>query len=151
MGGMKSKMLHEADGQRTFALVLDIGDEVVSGIRDFATRQDLTASHFTAIGAFSAVVLGYFDWKRKDYLRISVKEQVEVLSLIGNVVQKDGEPQVHAHVVLGKADGTAHGGHLLQAHVRPTLEVIVVESPEHLRRAHDEASGLALIKIPRAA
>jgi predicted DNA-binding protein with PD1-like motif len=148
---MKSKLLHEAQGQRTFALVFDIGDEAVSGIRDFATRHDLAASHFTAIGAFSTVVLGYFDWKRKDYTRIPVEEQVEVLSLLGNVVRKDGAPQIHAHVVLGKADGTAHGGHLLEARVRPTLEVVVVESPEHLRRAHDDASGLALIQIPRAA
>jgi predicted DNA-binding protein with PD1-like motif len=148
---MKSKLLHESQGQRTFALVFDIGDEVVGGLRQFATVHDLAASHFTAIGAFADVVLGYFDWKKKDYKRIPVGEQVEVLSLVGNVVRKDGDVQIHAHVVLGKADGTAHGGHLLEAHVRPTLEAVIVESPEHLRRIHDEASGLALIEIPRAA
>ncbi|MGH7278783.1 MAG: PPC domain-containing DNA-binding protein [Candidatus Rokuibacteriota bacterium] len=148
---MKSKLLHDAHGQRTFALVFDIGDEVVGGLRAFATEHALTASHFTAIGALTDAVLGYFDWKRKEYKRIPVQEQVEVLSMVGNVVPKDGAPQVHAHVVIGKSDGTAHGGHLLEAHVRPTLELIVVESPAYLRREHDEAMGFALIKIPRAA
>ncbi|HEV8441762.1 MAG TPA: PPC domain-containing DNA-binding protein [Methylomirabilota bacterium] len=144
---MKSKLLHEAHGQRTFALVFDAGDEAVAGIRDFAKREALNAGHFTAIGAFDRVVLGYFEWTEKTYRRIPVNEQVEALSLVGNVVLKDGEPQVHAHVVVGKGDGSAHGGHLLEARVRPTLEVVVVESPEHLRRVHDEASGLALIRL----
>ena len=77
-----------------------------------------------------------------------MREQVEVLSLVGDIALKDnGEPEVHAHVVVGKADGTAHGGHLLEAHVRPTLEVIVVESPIHLQRKFDPETKLALIRL----
>jgi predicted DNA-binding protein with PD1-like motif len=148
---MRSRLLHTAGGQRTFVLVFDTGDEVASTLRRFAGETALSASHFTAIGAFRDVVLGYFDWETKQYRRIPLGEQVEVLSLVGNVVLKGDAPQVHAHVVVGKRDGTAHGGHLLEAHVRPTLEVVMVESPEHLRRAHDEASGLALIDVRRAA
>jgi len=144
---MKSKLLHEAEGQRTFALVFETGEDVVPALRDFAARHGLHASHLTAIGAFSEAVLGYFDWQTKAYMRIPVGEQVEVLSLAGNIVPKDGKPELHAHVVVGKRDGTAHGGHLLEAHVRPTLEVIVVESPAHLRRTPDERSGLALIDL----
>src|SRR5262245_60103584 len=139
---MKSKQLHETDGQRTFALVFETGDEVMGGIRDFAKRNGLNASQLTAIGAFSDVVLGSFDWGQKRYRRIPVTEQVEVLSLIGNIVLKEGQPEVHAHVVVGAIDSTTRGGHLLQGHVRPTLEVVAVESPKHLRRVHDEQSGL---------
>jgi predicted DNA-binding protein with PD1-like motif len=77
-----------------------------------------------------------------------VREQVEVVSLVGDVAQGDkGEPKVHAHVVLGKSDGTAWPGHLLEARVRPTLELILTESPLHLQRQHDPASGLALIRL----
>ena len=100
----------------------------------------------TAIGAFSSVKLGYFDWETKAYRTIPVDEQVEVLSLLGDVATKDGEPAVHAHVVVGRSDGTTRGGHLLEAHVRPTLEVILDESPSHLRKRHDPESGLALIR-----
>ena len=70
-----------------------------------------------------------------------------MLSLIGNVALVGDEPKVHAHVVVGKRDGTAHGGHLLEASVWPTLEVILVESPEHLRRKMDKETGLALISL----
>lgn len=144
---MKSKLIHEQQGQKTFALIFDKGDEVVAGITSFAKENDLAASHFTAIGAFSDVTLGYFHWETKDYHKLPVKEQVEVLSLIGDIALKEGEPKVHAHVVVSKSDGTAHGGHLMEAHVRPTLEVIVIESPVHLQRFTDEETGLALIRL----
>jgi predicted DNA-binding protein with PD1-like motif len=79
-----------------------------------------------------------------------VQEQVEVLSLVGDIALKDGEPTVHAHVVVGKADGSAHGGHLIEAHVLPTLELILIESPNFLQRKYDEETGLALIDIGAA-
>ena len=144
---MKAKILHEHQGQKTFAVVFAKGDEVVSGIVAFAKEKRLAGSHFTAIGALSDVTLGFFDWNKKDYQKLRISEQVEVLSLMGDIALNKGEPQVHAHVVVGKSDGTAHGGHLMEAHVRPTLEVIVVESPEHLVRKPDDETGLALIDL----
>ena len=140
---MKSKQLDE----RTYALVFDKGDEVMSNLTEFAGQHKLTAAHFTAIGAFSDVTLGYFERDRKDYRRIPIGEQVEVLSLVGDVARKGEEPEVHAHVVIGKADGSAHGGHLLEAHVWPTLEVVLSESAAHLRKRVDEETGLALIDV----
>jgi len=141
---MKSMVL-EASGARTWALVFDKGDEPVSGLTAFAKSQGLGGAHFTAIGAFSEVTLGYFDRKARDYKKIPLREQVEVLSLIGDVALDRGEPKVHAHVVVGRADGEARGGHLLEARVWPTLEVVLTESPRHLRKRHDPETGLALI------
>ena len=90
-----------------------------------------SSENFTAIGAFSEVTLAWFDWQKRDYLKIPVNEQVEVLMLAGDVSLKpDGGPQVHAHVVLGRSDTTARGGHLLDAAVRPTLELIVETAAE---------------------
>lgn len=143
---MRSKLLHDG-GEKTWVLIFDQGDEVVSVLTRFAEEQRLGGSRFTAIGAFSEVSLGYFDRERKDYRKIPVEEQVEVLVLAGDIALKDGQPQVHAHVVLGKRDGTAHGGHLLAAHVWPTLELILVESPRHLQREFDKETGLALIHL----
>jgi predicted DNA-binding protein with PD1-like motif len=144
---MKSKLIHESQGQRTFALIFDTGDEAMSGLVGFAKANKLGASHFTAIGAFQDVRLGYFDWGPKKYLKIPLPEQVEVLSLIGDVALHNGEPNVHAHVVVGRSDGTTRGGHLIEGHVRPTLEVILTESPAHLRKEIDKESELALIRI----
>ena len=143
---MKSKLIH-ADGQRTFALVFDTGDEVVSSLSNFARQQGLSAARFTGLGAFSDVVLGYFDWEKKDYERIPLTEQVEVVSFVGDVALGDKGPKLHPHVVVSKRDGSAWGGHLLEAHVRPTLEVVLTEAPAHLHRRHDPESGLALIRL----
>jgi uncharacterized protein len=146
---MNSKLLSSA-GVKTFVLVLETGDEAIAELTAFAKRERLGASHFSGIGAFSEVVVGYFDWTRKDYSRIPIREQVEVLSLAGDIVLDNGEPKVHAHVVLGKRDATAHGGHLLEGRVRPTLEITLIEAPLHLRRRHDAASNLALIDLDAA-
>jgi predicted DNA-binding protein with PD1-like motif len=143
---MKATVLHE-DGQKTWALIFEKDDEVIAALTSFAEREGVTAAHFTAIGAFSAVTLGYFDRARKTYRKIPVKEQVEVLSLVGDVALEDRSPKIHAHVVVGKIDGTAHGGHLLDARVWPTLELILTESPRPLARRSDPASGLALIDV----
>lgn len=143
---MISKLLQKSEGRRTYVLVFDIGDEVGRGLLDFAREERLGGSHFTAIGAFQDVVLGYWDWQSRQYLENRLDEQVEVVSLIGNIaLSPDREPKVHAHVVVGRRDGSAWGGHLLAAHVRPTLEVILTESPEHLQRRYDERTGLALL------
>lgn len=143
---MKSKLIHDAE-QKTFALVFAKDDEVVQELTRFAKEHDLAASHFTAIGAFKNALLGFFDRAKKDYQKIPIDEQVEVLSLIGDIALSRGDPKLHAHAVLGKADGAACGGHLLEARVWPTLEVVLTESPAHLRRKLDEETGLALIDI----
>lgn len=128
-------------------LIFDTGDEVISTLTDFARKNHIAAAHFTAIGAFSEAVLGYFDFEKKGYLKNQVNEQVEVVSLIGDIALDKGEPKVHAHVVIGRRDGAAMGGHLLEACVRPTLELVLQESGEQLKRKFDPASGLALIDL----
>ena len=145
---MRSKILNDGD-ERTIALVFDTGDEAMATLARFADEHGITAARLTAIGAFSRAVLGYFDWQRKDYERIPVHEQVEVVALVGDVALEDGRPKIHAHVVLGRRDGSTCGGHLLEGHVCPTLEVMLVQSPAHLARTADAESGLALIDIGR--
>lgn len=142
---MKSQLLND-DQEKTYAVIFDKGEEVMAGLTAFAKENGLAGAHFTAIGAFSAATLGYFERERRDYKKIPVHEQVEVLSLIGDVALSDGEPQVHAHVVVGTSDGSTRGGHLLKATVWPTLEVVVTESPRHLRKVHDPETGLPLIQ-----
>ena len=144
---MKAKLIHDKDGLKTFVIVFDKNDEVRKQLLEFANTNRFADAHLTAIGAFSEVKLGFFDRDQKIYKTIPINEQVEVLSFSGNIVQKDGKPTLHAHVVVGKADGTAHGGNFLGGAVWPTLEMVVSEMPVHLRRTQDEESGLALINL----
>ena len=133
-----------------YAVIFQTGDEPMAGLTGFAREAALDGAHFTAIGAFERVTLGWFDLATREYRRIEVDEQVEVLSLVGDVTRagpRGDEPKVHAHVVVGRADGAALGGHLLEARVRPTLEVVLTETPAVLRRRDDPATGLALIDL----
>jgi predicted DNA-binding protein with PD1-like motif len=143
---MRAKRIKD-EPEQTYVLVFDKGDEAMRGLLAFAKEHRLTAGHFTAIGAFSDVALGYFDRDRKDYTQIPLAEQVEVLSLIGDIALDAGEPKIHAHVVVGRSDGTVRGGHLLAGHVWPTLEVVLEQAAKPLRRTSDRETGLALLQL----
>ncbi len=143
---MRAKRLNQSI-ERTYALIFETGDNPIELLTQFAENEALTASRFTAIGAFSEATLAYFDWETKAYVPIHVQEQVEVLALLGDIALDGSQPKVHAHVVLGTRDGTARGGHLTAARVRPTLEVMLEEAPRHLRKKYDPASGLMLIDL----
>ena len=144
---MRHQLLDNDHGKRTFAVVLETGDKAMSCLQKFIRANKILAAQLTGIGAFADVTLGYFDWTKKDYIGNPVSEQVEVASMIGDVaLSPSGEPTLHIHVVVGKRDGTALAGHLQEARVRPTLEVILTESPAHLQKVHDPQSGLALIR-----
>lgn len=143
---MKYKLLNGIDNS-TYALVFQSGDEVMEILKTFANEHCLKAARFTAIGAFSKVELGYFDFSKKDYNRIPLNEQVEVLSLMGDVALYGDESKVHAHVVVGRSDGMAMGGHLLKGVTHPTLELILEETPSYLQRRMDKETGLPLIEI----
>jgi len=144
---MKAKLLHDS-GEKVFAVIYQTGDEVLADLKQFAQEHRPRSAHFTAIGAFQSVTLAYFDWPTKRYQDIPVNEQVEVLMLAGDIAWKeDGEPVIHAHVVVGRQDGSTRGGHLKKAIVRPTLELVLEEFPSHLERKPDAETGLALIRV----
>ena len=150
---MKSRLVWEQAGERTFVVVLDAGDEAFAAITDFADKNNLGGASLSAIGAFERATVGWFDRAAKDYRRIEVSQQCEVLSLIGDIVLGDGspgQPQPHLHAVLGLADGSTRGGHLLEGRVWPTLEVIVREAPAELRKTYRPDIGLALIDPDRS-
>lgn len=145
---MRSKLLHQTDGRRVIAAALETGDEAMACIENLAREEGLDGAAITGIGAFSNVVLAYFDWERKDYIEQSFNEQLEVASLIGDIaLDQQGEPSVHIHLALGRRDFGALAGHLRKGRVRPTLELVVTESPPHLCRRKDAQTGLALLDL----
>lgn len=145
---MQTRLINQAGQQRTFVVVLNSGDEVLACLKRFVEQEQVEAAQFSAIGAFRSAVLGYFDWETKHYQRIPVDEQAEVAAFIGDVAYApDDQPSLHIHCVLGCRGGRAIAGHLLEGHVRPTLEIVLTDSPVHLRKRHDPESGLALIAL----
>jgi len=143
--GMEVKLVSEKAGEQVYAVVFSRGDEVLSGLTDFAIKYKVTAAHFTGIGAIKDATVGWLDLDAKAYHPIHVNQQVEVLSMVGDVATFNGKPIVHAHLVLGKRDGSTVGGHLWEAHVNPTLEVFVSVDAAPLQKKLDEASGMKVI------
>jgi uncharacterized protein len=146
---VKAKVVEDADVV-TYVVVCDPGDEAVSALTQFARSEQLEAAQITAVGAFEHATVGWFDRAAKDYRRIGVNEQCEVLSLLGDVASGEDGPILHVHVVLGLADGTTRGGHLLEGRVFPTLEVIVTETPAQLRKVLRPDIGVALIDLDQS-
>jgi len=145
---MKSKLVAETSGQRTFVVVLDPGEEAFAALSAFAGQKGIAGASLTAIGAFEKATVGWFDFGSKSYRKIPVGEQCEVLSAIGDIAVDDsGKASLHVHAVLGLSDGSTRGGHLVEGIVRPTLEVTVTESPVHLRRTKRPGLGIALIDL----
>ena len=144
---MKFKLASEDDG-RTFVLVLDQGEEAFAAVTAFSNEKAINAASVAAIGAFESAEVGWFDLAAKRYRPISIDEQCEVLSLLGDIAQgDDGKASLHLHAVLGLRDGSVRGGHFLGGNVRPTLEVTIVETVSHLRRRKRADLGIALIEI----
>jgi len=145
---MKSKLVWENAGERTFVLILDTGEEAFAAISDFAAKSQLAGVEDTALGAFEHATVGWFDLARKTYRPIEIGSQCEALSLLGDIATgDDGKPSLHLHAVLGLSDGTTRGGHFMKGIVRPTLEVTIVETPAHLRRKKKPELGIALIEL----
>lgn len=136
------RSLHSGSG--TWFLVFDRGDELVAAMRRFAEDNDIRGAHFVGIGAFEKTTIAWWDWASKEYEKREIDEQVEVLSVIGDISVFKDEVRVHAHTTLGRRDGIAVGGHLFSGIVRPTLEVQLVDYGVVLERKMDPASKLPL-------
>src|SRR5687768_2522967 len=145
---MKSTSIADKAHSETHVVVLDTGEEAFGALSRFADPQKISAASITAIGAFEKATVGWFDVAAKTYRKIHVDEQCEVLSAIGDVaIGDDGKASLHIHIVLGLADGSTRGGHLLEGFVRPTLEVVLTETPVKLRRKKRADLGIALIDL----
>jgi len=146
--GLRARSVAEhLDGGKTYIVIFAKGDEIMSGLTEFAERNKITAGHFTAIGALQSARFGWFDPARKAYRDMPINQQVELISLIGDVGLVNGAPQIHAHGAVGLPDGEVRGGHLLQAIAWPTLEMLFTTYPTTLIKKHDEETDLFLFDL----
>ena len=126
-------------------LILHTGDDALEAIKAFADRNQIDGASFYAIGAFRESTIAYWNWDSKEYEHIEIADQVEVLSMIGNVATSTDGRRLHAHVTLGRRGGATIGGHLIRAIVRPTLEAFFLDAGTRLTRKKDEETGLWLL------
>ncbi len=142
---MQVQLLNPGEPTKQYAVIFYQGDEAFSGLLEFAEKYQVTSAHFTAIGALSGATVGWFDPQRKMYKKIPIVGQHEVIGMSGDIALYQGKPVVHTHMVVGNSDGTMRGGHVLDAYVSPTLEVMVTVDPIAMQKRFDPATDLTLI------
>jgi predicted DNA-binding protein with PD1-like motif len=150
---MQAKIVSRSSSSaKIHVVVLDSGAEAFSELTRYANEEQIGGASLTAIGAFERAVVGWFDFTNKTYRKIAIDEQCEVLSAVGDfAVGDDGKASLHVHIVLGLADGSTRGGHLIEGIVRPTLEVVITETEGALRRRNRPELGIALIDLAAVA
>jgi predicted DNA-binding protein with PD1-like motif len=142
---MQVELLNPGEATKQYAVIFYQGDEAFSGLLEFAEKYHVTSAHFTAIGALNKATLGWFDPQRKMYKKIPINGQHEVIAMSGDIALYQGNPVVHTHMVVGSPDGTTRAGHVLDAYVSPTLEVMVTVAPVAMRKRLDPETDLTLI------
>jgi len=142
---MQVQLLNPGEPMKQYAVIFYQGDEAFSGLLEFAEQYHVTSVHFTAIGALNGATLGWFDPQRKMYKKIPIPGQHEVIGMSGDIALYQGKPVVHAHMLVGGPDGTTRGGHVLDAYVSPTLEVMVTADPVTMQKRFDPETDLTLI------
>lgn len=143
--GLQSRLLSDVNGTKTYVLIFAKGDEVLSGLTDFAKQNTIQSAHFSAIGAFQRATTAWFDPKKKQYRLNPIDGPIELVSLLGDIAVHDGKPTVHAHMAVGHPDGRVEGGHLINAYVFPTVEVFMTVYPTPLYKVDDAETDLNFI------
>jgi len=138
------KVIHEHEGRYTLNFAK--GDEVMAGLVAFLKEKGISAGHITGLGAASALTLAYYNLETKEYEKHSFTEDVEVLSLTGNVgVKEENEIVVHLHGTFGRKDLSVFGGHIFEMTISGAGEIHLVSFPGEIHRAYDEETGLTLM------
>jgi uncharacterized protein len=142
---MQVELLNPEEPTKRYAVIFYEGDEAFSGLLEFAQKYHVSSAHFTAIGALNRATLGWFDPVRKMYKKIPIIGQHEVIGMSGDIALYQGKPVVHTHMVVGSPDGTTRAGHVLDAYISPTLEVMVTVDPIAMQKRFDPDTDLTLI------
>ncbi len=126
---------------------LESGDAVMESLLRLMNAERIEYAAVTGLGAVRQVRLSYWNAETREYETHEIEEQLEVVSLVGNVTLNDHRPFLHLHISLGRRDLSVFGGHFNDAVAHPTLEVWVQPEDRPVHRAREEASGLARMQL----
>jgi hypothetical protein len=121
---------------------LQTGDLINESLRLIAVEENILNAWINGIGAIDNVKVGYMDVNNKKYQKRNFDEHYELLSLIGNITYKDGEPFVHTHVTFSNAEYNVFGGHLFDAKITATGEIVLSLTDSKIDREYNENIGI---------
>lgn len=133
----------------TYAVRLEIGDEIVASLTELCLKENLRYAQVSGIGAVKSAVVGLYNVYDKKYYSESFIEPMELLSLLGSITEKEGEPYLHLHAVFSDDGCRSFGGHLSSAVIGVTGEIFVRRLSGALGRRINPETGLYIFDLPR--
>lgn len=130
-----------------FVVRLDVGDEILTKIKEIAEKENIKLAMINALGATNDFVVGAYDVSKKTYYKNEYKGEWEIVSLHGNISTKENETYLHLHMGCGNKDGEFVGGHLNSAIISATCEMFITLIDGKVERRVDERTGLNIFKF----
>jgi len=121
---------------------LQTGDLVNESLREIAVKENISNAWINGIGAIDSVEIGYMDVVNKKYQKRNFNDNYELISLIGNITIKDGVPFVHTHITFSDTEYKVFGGHLFDANITATGEIILTVTDSKIDRQFNENVGI---------
>ncbi len=128
-------------------LRVDRGENVVDTLKRLCSASYIKAAQITGIGATDSFMCGVFNPNTKEYKEIGFEGMYEILSIVGNITDKDGEPYIHAHICVSDEYGKAFGGHLIEAHISVTCEIILTLLEGEVNREYNDIIGINILDL----
>ena len=139
---MEYKRFHD-----TIVVRIDRGEEILTQLKEVALKEKIKLASVQALGATDHFVVGVYDVDEKQYHANTFDGSFEIVSLTGTINTMHGEYYSHLHMSAGNAKGEVFGGHLNEARVSATCEMIIQIIDGNVDRYHDEITGLNLFQF----
>ena len=128
---------------KDYLINIDKDEKVVETLTRFCDENGIKNAKLSGIGAVKKTEIGAYDLLKKEYIKREYSEILELLSLEGNVALKDGQPFIHAHVVLSDHNMQTLGGHLFETTVGVAGEFFLTQFDGNAYRELKPDIGLA--------
>lgn len=131
----------------TLVVRMDRGEEILEQLREIAAKEQIQLASVQALGAISEFTVGVFKTAEKEFSGNDFKGNYEIVSLTGTINTLNGEFYCHLHMSAGNDKGEVFGGHLQQAVVSATCEMVIRLIDGAVDRYYDEKIGLNLFRF----
>ena len=126
---------------------LDRGEEITEQLKQIALKENIKLANINALGAVNDFTVGVYKVDEKKYYSNKFQGNFEIVSLTGTINTMDGEFYMHLHMSAGDEKGQVFGGHLNEAKVSATCEVVINIIDGEVDRYFDEEIGLNIFKF----
>ncbi len=136
--------------ENIYILRIDRGEEIVKAVNDLCRKENITLGSLSGLGAVDKAKLGLYSIEKQEYIVNEFEGEYEITSLIGNVTTKDGVPYLHMHMTISDITGAVVGGHLSEARVAVTCEVVIQTAEGTIEREPDPVIGINMMVFPES-